>query len=210
MRKSQQLLAAVALTMLGQFNAAQAAAPSYTFDQNTSCGSWCYHDAGYTKLTDGVVGNLGWALNAGAEWAGWYQVPSVNITFQFDQAMNFSSVSVGSTQDNLGDVVLPSFDLWAYQGGNWVLQASIINPPSSANDSYAYDSGAHPVFTFSGLSLTTDQLRITATPGVAGAWIFVDEVSFNAAPVPEPDTWAMLLAGLGLMAGAHRLRSKNS
>ncbi|MYM66805.1 PEPxxWA-CTERM sorting domain-containing protein [Pseudoduganella sp. FT55W] len=118
--------------------------------------------------------------------------------------MNFSSVSVGSTQDNLGDVVLPSFDLWAYVGSSWVHQATISNPASSSNDASPYDSGPHAFYTFTGLSVTADQLRITATPGVPGSWMFVDEVTFNATPVPEPTTWAMLLAGLGLVAGARR------
>nr|MCU0841956.1 PEPxxWA-CTERM sorting domain-containing protein [Thiobacillaceae bacterium] len=32
----------------------------------------------------------------------------------------------------------------------------------------------------------------------------IDNVSFSAAPVPEPETWAMLLAGLGLVGFAAR------
>ncbi|SFW16222.1 PEP-CTERM sorting domain-containing protein [Nitrosovibrio sp. Nv17] len=33
------------------------------------------------------------------------------------------------------------------------------------------------------------------------------EVSFQAAPIPEPETWAMLLAGLGLLGGLGRRTS---
>ena len=203
MSKLQQLLLALMLITLGQFHQAHAAAPSYTFDQATSCGSWCYHDPGYTKLTDGVVGYRGWAVNAGAEWNGWVGVPSVNITFQFAGATKFSSVSVGSTQDNLGDVVLPSFDLWAYVGGSWVHQGSIINPPSSANDASSGDTGPHAFYTFSGLNVITDQLRVTANSTVPGTWMFVDEVRFDVSPVPEPSSWAMLLGGLALLAGSY-------
>lgn len=212
MSKLQQLLLALMLITLGQFHHARAAAPSYTFDQLTSCGSWCYHDPGYTKLTDGVVGNRGWAVNNGKEWDGWVGVPNVNITFQFSTAMTFSSVSVGSTQDHLGDVVLPSFDLWAYVGGSWVHQASILNPPSMANNASSGDPGPHAFYTFSGLSVVTDQLRVTATAMVPGTWMFVDEVRFDTAPVPEPSTWAMLLAGLALLArsGKRRLARVNA
>lgn len=206
MGKLQQLLATGALLTLGPLQLAHAAAPSYTFDQPTSCGTWCYNDPGLTKLTDGVVGNAGWALNSGAEWDGWVGVPAVNITFQFAQNVKFSSVSVGSTQDSLGDVVLPSFDLWAYQGGNWVLKGSIVNPASDANDHSPYDGGAHPMYVFSGLDFTASQVRITATPGVQGSWVFVDEVGFNVSAVPEPASWAMLLAGLGLTAFTQRRR----
>lgn len=207
MGKPQKLLLATAFAVLGQCNFAHAAAPAYTFDQPTSCGTWCYHDASYTKLTDGVVGNQGWAYNAGAEWVGWLNKESVNITFQFDSATTFSSVSVGSTQDSLTDVVLPSFALWAYVGGSWTLQGNIVNPASSGNNSDPYAGGPHPVFTFSGLNVTTDLLRLTATSNVPGTWMFVDEVSFNAAPVPEPSTWAMLLTGVGLLCWSCRDRS---
>lgn len=206
MHKLQQILGASALLVFG-LQQAQAAAFSYTYDQPTSCGSWCYNDPGNTKLIDGVYGNAGWAYNYGAEWDGWVGVPAVNITFQLGQMMTVSSVSVGSTQDNLGDVVLPSLDLWAYQGGSWVLKGTITNPPDNANNHGAYDGGPHPIFTFNGLNVATDQLRITATPGVPGTWIFIDEVGIMMAPVPEPSSWAMLLAGLGLLGYARRTRA---
>jgi hypothetical protein len=197
MGKIQTLLVGAAMLALGQ--AAHASAlPTYTFDQAPTCGSWCYYDTAMSKLTDGVTGQAGWAVNHGAEWVGWYPVPVVNITFQFGQSMNFSSVTIGSTQDALNDVVLPSFQLWAFEGGSWVSKGVISNPPSSANNNDPYATGPHAVFTFSALNFTTEQVRITATSEVQGTFIFVDEVSFNsAAPVPEPGTWAMLLAGLG-------------
>lgn len=147
-----------------------------------------------------MVGYRGWAVNAGAEWDGWVGVSSVNITFQFAQATKFLSVSVGSTQDNLRDVVLPSFDLWAYVGSSWVYQGSIINPPSSANDASSGDTNPHAFYTFSGLNVITDQMRVTANSTVPGTWMFVGEVRFDVSPVPEPSTWAMLLAGLALLA----------
>jgi hypothetical protein len=201
----QHILAVSALAALAQSTPASAAGPTYTFDQPTSCGSWCYDDPGLSKLTDGVSGYAGWAVDNAAPWVGWVRIPSVNVTFQFGQAMHFSAVSVGTTQDYLGDVVLPSLDLWAYQGGNWVLQGSIVTPASSANDNYAYSTAPHQVLMFNGLNVTTDQLRITATPGVPGTWVFVDEVGFQAAaPVPEPASWTMLLAGVGMTAFARR------
>ena len=200
----QLSLAAASLAFASQAMADQIAPVSYTFDQPTSCGSWCYHDPSFSKLTDGVVGNAGWAHNAGAEWAGWVYQPVVNIDFSFEGQKHFTSVAVGSTQDYLGDVALPSFDLWAREGNQWVLKATINNPASDANNNDPYSGAAHPFYTFSNLNFNSDQVRVTARAN--GPWTFVDEVTFQAAPVPEPETYAMMLAGLGLLGFIARRR----
>ena len=42
------------------------------------------------------------------------------------------------------------------------------------------------------------------------AGILLDNVAFSAAPVPEPSTYAMLLAGLGLVGFAVRRRAASA
>lgn len=196
--------AALALAFAAQAMADQVTPVSYTFDQPTTCDSWCYHDPSLSKLTDGVIGNAGWAHNAGAEWAGWVWQPVVNIDFSFAAQKHFTSVAVGSTQDSLGDVALPSFDLWAKEGNQWVLKATIDNPASNANNNDPYSGAAHPFYTFSNLNFNSDQVRVTARAN--GPWTFVDEVVFQATPVPEPESWAMMLGGLALLGLVHRKR----
>lgn len=182
--------------------------PSYTFDQTTDIGSYEYHDPNFSKLTDGIVGNAGWALNEGVEWVGWRNKPVVNIDFDFGSAKLISFISIGSTQDRLDDVALPSFEIYTLEGGNWVSKGSIINPPSSANDHSSVDSSEHQFYSYSfSTPITNQYIRVAAKAN--GPWIFVDEVSFRAAtPVPEPESYAMLIAGLGLM-GAVARRRKN-
>lgn len=175
---------------------------SYTFDQSTDCGTWCYDDATLTKLTDGVVGTAGWAANSGSEWVGWSYKSLINIDFSFAAATSIDSVAIGSTQDNLSDVVLPSFAVYAFESGAWALKGTLINPPSSANDNYSLSTAAHPFYTLSGLGIVSDKVRVAVSAN--GPFSFVDEVRFTApaAPVPEPAASALMLAGLGIVLGA--------
>jgi len=64
--------------------------------------------------------------------------------------------------------------------------------------------------TFASLASGTYQLNIS---GTAGSWFggaYGVALSAVAQPVPEPESYAMLLAGLGLMGTIARRRSKNS
>ena len=169
---------------------------SYTFDQSNSCGAWCnYFDPSFTKLTDGVLGTKGWAANQGQEWAGWLSKPVVNIDFTFANSVQISNIRIGTTQDNLGDVVIPSFNIYDWESGNWVLKGNVTVPASSANDQYLYDTAPHDFLDLSNLNINSQFVRVSALTN--GPWIFVDEVQFESSnQVPEPGSYALLLAGL--------------
>ncbi|MBI3230308.1 MAG: PEP-CTERM sorting domain-containing protein [Burkholderiales bacterium] len=199
------LLALAALAFSAQAFSATVAPVSYDFSEPTACGSWCYHDAARTKLTDGIVGNAGWAVNQGQEWAGWVYQNAVNVDFAFNGNQHINSVSIGSTQDSLGDVALPSFSVFAKEGGNWVLKATLDNPASSGNDHSPWDNGSHPFYTLDNLNIYSNEVLVTAT--AHGPWIFMDEVRFTSA-VPEPETYGMMLAGLGALGFIARRRKK--
>lgn len=196
-----------ALTCATGAQAATVTPTSYTFDQSNNCGTWCYFDSAHTKLTDGVVGSAGWAANAGSEWAGWSGQAVVNIDFSFASVSSIASVSIGSTQDSLADVALPSFAVYAYESGAWALKGTLINPPSDANNVNAYSTAPHSFYTLSGLGIVSDKVRVAVNAN--GPWSFVDEVRFTGAgvaPVPEPDTYALLMAGLGVVGLVARRR----
>ena len=208
MNSKHVLAAAAVLAGLAASGSASAVSPvSYIFDQPTSCGSWCYHDPNFTKLTDGVVGNTGWAVNQGQEWDGWVFKPVVNIDFKFAGATAIQSVSIGSTQDSLGDVALASFKVYSSANGTtWTLKGTLTNPPSSANDHSSTDTGTHPFYTLSGLGINDQFVRVEVDAN--GPWSFVDEVTFAGGGVPEPATWALMLSGVfGLGAVARRRRA---
>jgi len=181
---------------------------SYTFERPTDCGTWCYHDPNFTKLTDGVVGNAGWAVNQGAEWDGWVNGGIVDITFFFSAPVKLNSVSIGTTQDNLWDVVIPTFDVTAYNNGAFTFFDGIDNYPGTpVNDKDPYDMGAHPFYTIYTQNVYANEVHVTAL--AQGPWIFIDEVRFDGEPgranVPEPSVFALLMLGL-LAIGARRFK----
>ena len=53
------LATAIAGLLQGGVSAAPINPASYSFDQATDCGIWCYHDPAHGKLTDGVLGKAG-------------------------------------------------------------------------------------------------------------------------------------------------------
>lgn len=173
---------------------------SYTFDQPTSTGSFTYADPIYTKLTDGVLGTAGWASNGGIEWVGWNNKPVVNIDFNFGSTKSITEVAIGTTQDNLGDVVLPSIAVYeSNNGSNWTLVGTLNVPASSANDVSNLSLQPHGFLTLSNLEINDQFVRVSLLAN--GPWSFADEVRFTgsdsvASNVPEPASLA--LAGLGL------------
>jgi hypothetical protein len=64
--------------------------------------------------------------------------------------------------------------------------------------------------TFDGLSLTGADHTVQFVQNQTFVWTFVSEVSFfgdvTRGGVPEPATWAMLIAGFGLAGGMMRRR----
>jgi len=189
---------------------------SYSFDRDTDCGSWCYHDtfgAGVrtgTTLTDGIYGPEGWAVHAGWEWLGWVNDRTVNIDFDLGSVKHVDTIKVGSTQDNLIDVVLPNVDVYKKVGSSWSLVGTLVTPESVANNRSAYSTAPHGFLTLSNLNIDSQFVRVSLTHNIDGPWTFADEVDFyaSAAPVPEPETYAMLLAGLGLMGLVSRRRTR--
>ena len=186
-------------------SAANIAPTSYAFDVVNDCGSWCYYDFGHTKLTDGVRGRLGWAVNSGQEWAGWTD-QIINIDFSFSGSSVINAVNIGTTQDSPSDVVLPSFNLFSSMDGvTWSSVASLVNPVSNANNHSAYDnSGPSSTHALSGLNIQAPYVRLQVLNN--GPWAFIDEVSFegSAGAVPEPASWGMMILGFGIIGAATR------
>lgn len=194
---------ALATIITGLLQGGAAAAPinpaSYSFDQATDCGTWCYHDPAYTKLTDGVLGKAGWAVNDGQEWAGWAYDRTVNVDFDFGTRRLIDTVRVGSTQDAGGEVRLPAITLFSSDDGSaWSQILSLGAPAATGADPYS--TAPHGFLTLPGLGVEARYLRVAAT--ASGGRILLDEVRFDdtASAVSEPEPVTLALLGLGLAA----------
>lgn len=194
---------ALATIITGLLQGGAAAAPinpaSYSFDQATDCGTWCYHDPAYTKLTDGVLGKAGWAVNDGQEWAGWAYDRTVNVDFDFGTRRLIDTVRVGSTQDASGEVRLPAITLFSSDDGSaWSQILSLGAPAATGADPYS--TAPHGFLTLPGLGVEARYLRVAAT--ASGGRILLDEVQFDdtASAVSEPEPVTLALLGLGLAA----------
>lgn len=188
----------------------------YVFDRQTDTGTYSYHDGhsfsspAYTELTDGLYGLSGWAVDQGqgpaAPWVGWYGDPVVHIDFSFGQQVWLSEVRVGSTQNRLDDVVLPSVSLSYWREGAWVPVASLDVPEDAANNWPASSVLPHGFLTLGGLAVQADTFRLTLRHALDGPWIFVDEVDFDGSVVPEVPAMGLMLPGLALVGLARRRR----
>jgi hypothetical protein len=111
-----------------------------------------------------------------------------------------SLASVGGSQ-----VTLDSFDLGIWSGGRGVPETVTV-----------YEIGqATPVFTqqFSENNniARTFSLGLTSKSGfviewTSPWWVAIDNISSSAAPIPEPGTWALMLAGMLAVGAAVRRR----
>lgn len=201
-------IAIAALTLLAGGSAVAVAAPSSaapdSYDMpNGDTGSFTYWDDSYNgagcvtcsydpltggkgDLTDGVIPNLNWFAASGP-YVGWRIDPV--ITFRWATPVNITSVTFHfDDSDGSGGVSAPASVL---VDGNLF---TIDEPAGSAP--FAFTAG----ITFSGTDLTVQVNR-------RNSWVFLSEVEFNAVAVPEPGTYALMLAGLVAVGAVARRRA---
>ena len=210
-RLSLPLIASALLAIGATAASASPVTPvSYTFAPGANCGQFCYLDPGFAKLTDGVTGFAGWGINDAAPWVGWRVEAGgiVNIDFNFGAARQIDLVSVGTTQDSLVDVVLPSLKIFSSSDGLfWIQAGALIVPPSTANNRATFtDHSPHVWLDVGALGINAQFVRVQEVSN--GPWAFTDEVRFDgaAAGVPEPASWALMIGGFGLAGAALRRR----
>jgi len=155
-----------------------------------------------------------------------------NATTHFDFSLASISTSVRAWTDSFqsGLNFDPIVAIWKQAGSDWSLVGQNDDNAGVAAGQTSYDAG----MTFA--SLAAGNYRLTVAPynnfangtlfsqgfkfdsqpiqahGYAGNFFRVNIDGVDSAspvsPVPEPETYAMLLAGLGLMAGVARRRKK--
>lgn len=186
--------------------------PVASYDMpNGGSGSYHYWDLNYSgagatstdgaalsggtgDLTDGVVAALPWyAVENGAgtgPYVGWYVGQTANplVTFNFSGSPTITSMSIHV--DN------------SFAGGVYAPGAILIDGVNTAFTAPA--GGTIGWINFTGLNLTggSHTVQFNQQPGT---WTFVSEVTF-ASNVPEPASWAMMIAGFGLVGASMRRR----
>ena len=213
--------AAIALTALPA-TAVQVFSTSYDMINGggqTSGGSSNYWDLSYSgsgaasvdgaalsggsgDLTDGYVPPVYWyAVESPAgtgPYVGWNQVGQANpvITFHFAPGTTVTGLNVFVDNTTFGGV--------------WAPQTILIDGVNTAFSAPTF--GTIGWINFTGLSLTGSSHTLELRQ-YAGMWQFVGEVTFDgsvAAGVPEPASWALLIAGFGMVGGTLRSRRRTS
>ena len=183
-------------------------------DGRASNGTFNYWDAAYTgsgstttdgaalagghgKLTDGVVATTPWdqvsnTFGTGL-YVGWLQQATSNpvLTFHFASGTKIDTITINLDNSNIGGVLAP---------------ASIL-VDGIAQSFTAPTLGTVGAVTLGGLSLTGTSHTIQFEQ-VPSNWAFVSEIGFSTA-VPEPATWALMIAGFGMTGFAARRRRSN-
>jgi hypothetical protein len=154
-----------------------------------------------------------------------------NDTTHFDFSLANISTSVRAWTDSFlsGVNFDPIIAVWQQVGLDYQLLGQNDDNPSVAAGQTYYDSG----LTFANLAAGNYRLTVAAFPNFANGTLFSQGFQYDSqpisshnrgtffrvnidgvdsaspvSPVPEPETYAMLLAGLGLMAGIARRRKK--
>lgn len=132
-----------------------------------------------------------------------------SMRFWFDAYSTMERIAYGGTTPQLtlsGAVTLHSFDIGAWPNTNRQTQVSVIDlatmlPVLSTGQFVVL--GSTPTHFDINLSSSAG-FRISFGPD--GYNVGIDNVAFTAGAVPEPQTWALLVAGLALVGSAARRR----
>ena len=218
-RLTKTLIAATVLAL----PAAPAAAVLINFDDLTDGTTLSNQYAGVTFAANGFTG-------AGGPYFDWATNTDMTIV-----SIAGGDIGTLGTPSLVSGNILRSFSGWLGEDGDAsfsITFASAINAISmdfagvydTAEDSanvriFAYD-GATLLGSVAGPASTTGQFtlsyaasnitRVVVTPGSFYDWVGVDNINYTpatAGAVPEPATWAMMIAGFGLIGGTLRRRA---
>jgi len=162
-----------------------------------------YPDTGGIELTDGVDQTIAWGQGISINFddvqplSGWRQSDAA-IEFSFSSVVSIGSVRVwAADSDSAAGVALPSTVTIRTPDFSFTRTLNVVNP--------AGDGSTIPL-DLTGFSVNTDTLIVEVGRDTANTWTMLSEVQFTAAPVPEPSTTLMALAGIASVA-AWRFRS---
>jgi hypothetical protein len=151
---------------------------------------------------DGVGGfnaHFGDTFTASTVGSTFRDVFTFNISTPFDAAASVTSSYLNTPQTK--DLLITGFSLYRYDPGTMAILGTAI---AGVNET---GFGSHPTDSWSlsayGLSSGYYALQVNGQVLGAGGGAFGGDLTVS--PVPEPQSWAMLLAGMGMLGmAAHR------
>ena len=145
----------------------------------------------HETLADDDQRRIDGQLDDNGPYVGWTIDPT--ITYHWNSAVSINSATFYFDDANGGVGVSPPSSV-VVNGTSF----AIADPPGTAPFS----------FTASGFAFTGNDLSVTIHR--SNEWVFLSEVQFNVAAVPEPETYAMLLEGLGLLGFVARRKNQQA
>lgn len=203
MKKISCPLAIVGLFIVGTLNVqASAVIINTTYDLNNGFGGITPLDNGQVTIAsnDHVELNVTFTsgrmltIGDGAEWfSGWLASTDNNSSFTIDNASieftGFSGTGGASSLYNLGSV-----------------SSGVAHIGPYLSDFLSFGQSV----SFTGYKVTYDVLSIAQDPHDYGSlWFIAEGDNRSISPIPEPETYAMLLAGLGLLGFMARRRKES-
>jgi hypothetical protein len=150
---------------------------------------------------DGVGGfnaHFGDTFAASTVGSTFSDVFTFNISTPFDAAASVTSSYLNTPQTK--DLLITGFSLYRYDPGTMAILGTAI---AGVNET---GFGSHPTDSWSlsayGLSSGYYALQVNGQVLGAGGGAFGGDLTVS--PVPEPQSWAMLLAGMGMLGMATR------
>lgn len=155
--------------------------------------------SGTGDLTNGIVAsdfshNVENIAGTGP-YVGWIASRTYNPIVKFALASNPTVDTIRIHMDNsgVGGVFAPS-----------EIRINGVSTPFTAPT-----AGTIGWVTFSGLNLTGINQRLQFfQPFWPSSWVFISEVEFYGTAVPEPSSWAMMIAGFGMVGATMRRRRR--
>lgn len=219
--KSLAVAAALAASGLAQATTTFSATGfSVTYDETTSFGfitSWFLGGGGYTGFEWSVDPSVNVTSDGGATATATFALPDFTITANPGYALS------GPLSGSLGNIVyflngtgatasITAAATVSVDGGPATVLPSAPLAQTVITPSFGYFAGSSsaPLGGFTSFSVTGASITLTASGGsfasIGGQPQNKLKFDFTATPVPEPETYALMLAGLGLVGFMARRR----
>ncbi len=217
------------LTLLGALSAVSAPTLALTIDFGSSgspavcaasadglgalmsCGNSSFINQSYGDVSDLVEVTYGAPLlGQSLQWWSTRYNNLYGVSFAGGSDASSTARIELMSQDPLAGIELVGFDLGAYADAARGTNVTIYD---LADGSVLYSALGITVGTAGGANLPTSfALGVSSSKGIAIEWfnsaynVGIDNIEYNVTAVPEPESYAMLLAGLGVIGAMVKRR----